>query len=81
MIVATGDRRFRHLPDGPGWCHESPNQLKCNDFVAPWQARRRQWDNRAMQYMALPIEQREALMRSLEDMPQYLEHELLALRP
>ena len=34
-----------------------------------------------MQYMALPPEQREALMRSLEDMPQYLEHELQALRP
>jgi hypothetical protein len=34
-----------------------------------------------MKYMALPPEQREALMRSLEDMPQYLEHELQALRP
>jgi hypothetical protein len=34
-----------------------------------------------MQYMALPVEQREALMRSLEDMPQYLERELLALQP
>ena len=34
-----------------------------------------------MKYMALPPEQREALMRSLEDMPQYLEHELHALRP
>jgi hypothetical protein len=34
-----------------------------------------------MKYMALPVEQREALMRSLEDMPQYLEQELLALRP
>jgi hypothetical protein len=34
-----------------------------------------------MQYMALPVEQREALMRSLEDMPQYLEQELLALQP
>lgn len=31
--------------------------------------------------MALPTDQREALMRSLEDMPQYLEHELQALRP
>jgi hypothetical protein len=34
-----------------------------------------------MKYMALPTDQREALMRSLEDMPQYLEHELQALRP
>jgi hypothetical protein len=34
-----------------------------------------------MKYMALPAEQREALMRSLEDMPQYLEHELHSLRP
>jgi DinB superfamily len=34
-----------------------------------------------MKYMSLPMEQRAALMRSLEDMPQYLEHELLALRP
>jgi hypothetical protein len=34
-----------------------------------------------MQYMALPTEQRAALMRSLEDMPQYLEQELLALQP
>ncbi len=36
---------------------------------------------RHMQYMARPIDQRAALMRALEDMPQYLEHELLALRP
>jgi hypothetical protein len=34
-----------------------------------------------MKYMALPVEQREALMRSLEDMPQYLEREFLALQP
>jgi hypothetical protein len=34
-----------------------------------------------VQYMALPVQQREALLRSLEDMPQYLEHELLALQP
>src|SRR5580700_958822 len=36
---------------------------------------------RHMQYMALPVDQRAALMRALEDMPQYLEHELLALQP
>jgi hypothetical protein len=34
-----------------------------------------------VQYMALPVEQCEALLRSLEDMPQYLEQELLALQP
>jgi DinB superfamily len=34
-----------------------------------------------MQYMALPVEQREALLATLEHMPQYLEHELRALTP
>lgn len=34
-----------------------------------------------MKYMALPVEQREQLLRALEHMPQYLEHELLALQP
>jgi hypothetical protein len=34
-----------------------------------------------MQYMALAVEQREALLASLELMPQYLEHELRSLTP
>ena len=34
-----------------------------------------------MQYMALPLQQREALLATLEGMPQYLEDELRALTP
>jgi hypothetical protein len=34
-----------------------------------------------MQYMALPVKQREALLLTLEHMPQYLKHELRALTP
>lgn len=34
-----------------------------------------------MQYMALAQEQREALLRTLEDMPPYLEREMLGLTP
>jgi len=34
-----------------------------------------------MQYMTMPVEQREALLASLEQMPQYLEHELRSLTP
>jgi hypothetical protein len=34
-----------------------------------------------MQYMALPSQQRETLMQTLEDMPDYLELELRWLTP
>jgi len=34
-----------------------------------------------MQYMALPLEQREALLETLEQMPQYLEQQLCSLTP
>ena len=34
-----------------------------------------------MQYMALALEQREALLETLDDMPHYLEHELRSLTP
>jgi hypothetical protein len=39
------------------------------------------WEDNPMQYMSLPPEQRQALMASLEDMPQFLEDLVRVLTP